>query len=507
MTQPVSELDYLKMSAWQKFCYKFVSFFKKIPMGFLNFFKVTIPALAIKFWLDVKQCFVNVGKAAKYGDWKTRTSFVLMGFSQLARKQFLRGFTYLIFELLFVLYLGLFGWKYLAMFGTLGEHTRGEFLNPVTGIYEYTEGDNSLLILLYGLLTILFIFAFAYAWYQNIKSAYSTQLVEEAKQPLATAKEDMRSFVNEQYHKTLLTVPLVGLSIFTIFPIIFMIFVAFTNYDMAHMPPASLFTWVGFENFIAVLGGGIATSSSFAYTFGRILLWTVVWAFFATFTNYILGMIVAILINKKGIRFKKLWRTILIMTIAVPQFVSLLLMSQMFADEGIINILLKQWGIIDSHIPFLTDGNWAKATIIIVNIWIGIPYTMLICTGILMNIPEDLYESARMDGAGPVKAYMKITLPYMLHVTTPYLISQFIGNLNNFNVIYLLTAGAPLSLNLANGAGETDLLITWLYKLTMDKQSYGIASVISILMFIITAIVSLIVYNRSGSVKNEEDFM
>ncbi|MBD5631660.1 MAG: sugar ABC transporter permease, partial [Clostridia bacterium] len=184
-----------------------------------------------------------------------------------------------------------------------------------------------------------------------------------------------------------------------------------------------------------------------------------------------------------------------------------LLMSQMFSDTGIINVLLQQWGITKTHIPFLTDGNWAKATIIIVNIWIGIPYTMLICTGILMNIPEDLYESARIDGAGPVKAYMKITLPYMLHVTTPYLISQFIGNLNNFNVIYLLTGGAPLSLELASGAGETDLLITWLYKLTMDKQSYGIASVISILMFIITAVVSLIVYNRSGSVKNEEDFM
>ena len=95
----------------------------------------------------------------------------------------------------------------------------------------------------------------------------------------------------------------------------------------------------------------------------------------------------------------------------------------------------------------------------------------------------------------------------MLHVTAPYLITQFIGNLNNFNVIFLLTGGNPRTLDFAGNAGETDLLITWLYKLVMDKQLYGMASVISILMFIITAVVSLIVYNKSGSVKNEEDFM
>ena len=133
---------------------------------------------------------------------------------------------------------------------------------------------------------------------------------------------------------------------------------------------------------------------------------------------------------------------------------------------------------------------------------------MLMVSGILMNIPADLYESARIDGAGPFRQYFKITLPYVLHVTTPYLISNFVGNLNNFGVIYLLTGGGPtMSIAGVDGAGETDLLITWLYKLIMDKKTYGIASVISILMFLITGIISLITYNRSASVKNEEDFM
>lgn len=506
MTQQVSELEYLKMTAWQKFCYNFVSFFKRLPLLFINFFKVSVPNAFKALGLKFKEMGLTVGRAAKYGDWKTRVSFVLFGFSQLARKQWLRGLLFLAFEIIFILYMSLFGGQYLGLMGSLG--TKESYMvEDEYGYGKYVTGDNSLLILLYGILTLLFICVFVYAWYKNIKSAYLTQQIVEARQNLATAKQDMASLLDEQYHNTLLGVPLAGLTIFTIIPIIFMVFLAFTNYDLDHMPPTKLFTWIGWKNFAAVFGGNLTQAENFGYTFAMLLLWTVVWAFFATFSNYILGMLVAIIINKKGIRCKKLWRTVLVMTIAVPQFVSLLLMSQMLADTGAINNLLISWGWIKEPIKFLSDGNLAKITIIVVNIWIGIPYTMLISTGILMNIPEDLYESARIDGAGPVKAFFKITLPYMLHVTAPYLITQFIGNLNNFNVIYLLTGGNPTTLSYAGNAGKTDLLITWLYKLVMERQLYGLASVISILMFIVTAVVSLVVYNRSSAVKNEEDFM
>ena len=506
MVQRISELEYLKKTGWQKFVYNLGYFFRTIPQNLKIFFTVTLKAFFLKIWLSIKGIFVNIGNAAKHGDWKTRMSFGVMGFSQLARKQYLRGLMFLAYELLFIAYMVFFGAGQLAMFGTLGTVQRGEY--ETEWGYAYTEGDNSLLILLYGILTIIFIVAFVYAYYQNIKSAYNTQLTEEAKQHLATAQEDLKSFTDERYHTTLLTVPLLGLTIFTIFPIIFMIFVAFTNYDVDHLAPNRLFTWIGWDNFKALFSGGLSGGVQFGRVFGQVLLWTVIWAFFATFTNYILGMIVALLINKKGIRLKKLWRTVLIMTIAVPQFISLLLMSKMLADTGIINELLKSWGWIDKEIKFLSDKNIAKITIIVVNIWVGIPYTMLMVSGILMNIPEDLYESARIDGAGPVKAYFKITLPYVIHVTTPYLITSFIGNLNNFGVIYLLTGGGPLmTAGGSGGAGDTDLLITWLYKLIMDKKLYGVASVISIMMFIITAVISLVVYNRSNAVKNEEDFM
>ena len=215
---------------------------------------------------------------------------------------------------------------------------------------------------------------------------------------------------------------------------------------------------------------------------------------------------VAILINKKGIKFKKLWRTILVMTIAVPQFVSLLYVGKMFAADGLVNAYLLKWGWIDKAIPFWINPTYAKILIIVINCWIGIPYLMLIATGLLMNIPEDLYESARIDGANPFQMFMKITLPYMLFVTGPYLLTQFTGNLNNFNVIFLLTQGQPQSMNLTGGAGYTDLLVTWLYKMTVQDTDYKMAAVIGIMVFLVTAVISLVVYNVLPSVKDEEGF-
>ena len=159
-------------------------------------------------------------------------------------------------------------------------------------------------------------------------------------------------------------------------------------------------------------------------------------------------------------------------------------------------------------LKFGIDINTTRICIVIVNMWIGVPYSMLMCSGILMNIPNDLYESARIDGASPARRFFKITLPYMLFVTGPYLITQFIGNINNFNVIYLLSGGGPGDIMLyTDGAKGTDLLITWLYKLSLGTdRNYKLASVIGILVFVISAVFSLIVYNKSSAVKGEDNF-
>ena len=143
-------------------------------------------------------------------------------------------------------------------------------------------------------------------------------------------------------------------------------------------------------------------------------------------------------------------------------------------------------------------------TVIVINIWVGVPYTLLQLTGVLQNIPEELYEAAKVDGANAVQRFFKITLPYMLYVTTPYLIVTFTGNVNNFNIIYLLSGGDPVT-DLASTAGKTDLLVTWLYKLTIDKQYYNIGAVIGILTFIILAVGALLTYRNSKSYKRRRN--
>jgi arabinogalactan oligomer/maltooligosaccharide transport system permease protein len=287
-----------------------------------------------------------------------------------------------------------------------------------------------------------------------------------------------------------------------VLPLCYMILMAFTNYDVNHQPPGHLFSWIGLDNFRVLL----ASSSTLSHTFWPVFGWTLVWAFFATFTNYFAGMLLALLINMKTIRWKKLWRTVFVLTIAIPSFVSLMVLRTMLNQYGVINVELQNLGFISEALPFLTTPLGARITVIVANMWIGVPYTMLITTGILTNIPEDLFESARIDGASPACTFRNITLPYILQITTPYLISNFIANFNNFNPIYFLTEGGPDTLDYFKGAGKTDLLVTWLYKLTKDSMDYCYAAAIGILIFLISAGISLMVYHRTKSYNSEEEW-
>lgn len=499
----MTDLNYLGLSKSRKAVYKTKRWFRNLGRNTGNFFK-SIPSKFAKFGGKIKDNFRVLGDATLYGDWATKLSFVVFGFGSIRRKQFFRGFLFLLYEIVFVLYMVFFGGEYLSKFNTLG--TKTTWTNPDTGYV--VPGDDSFNILLYSVMTLLVILCTLYVWFMSIKQAYIAQEMTEINKKLSSTRDDIRQLGNKYYHATLLSLPMLGLVAFTVIPLIFMIFVSFTNYNTTHLPPEKLFTWVGFDNFGTVLaGGGLGTGNTgkFTYTFWVILGWTLLWAVLATFTNFIIGMIVAVVINKKGIRLKKVWRTILVMTIAVPQFVSLLLMSKMLQDNGIYNQMLQAVGL--EPISFLTDPVIAKVTVVVVNLWVGVPYTVLSSTGILLNIPEDLYEAAKIDGANPYRMFVNITLPYMLFVMTPSLITTFVGNINNFNIIFLLTGGGPkLDPNMMTTAGQTDLLITWLYNLTVNDQSYDVASVIGILIFIICATFSLIFYSRSNSLKNEEDF-
>lgn len=443
---------------------------------------------------------VLISAAAKGSIW-TRLSFLVMGTGCVRYKQYVRGLIYFLTEIGFFYFFRNFALQYLSKFNTLGTETQKKVWNEELQIFQRFPGDNSMLILLYSVLSLAVVLVFLYIWYANIRDSWNAQQNMEQGRKIDSFRDDLRSLTHERFHMTLLAMPMLTLVLFTLLPIIFMILIAFTNFDADHQPPGNLFTWVGMTNVTDIfLGNEIKTN-----TFFGLLGWTIVWAILATFTNYILGMLLAVAINSKLVKLKQVWRTCFIIAIAIPQFVSLLLISRALEPAGAINVLLQKLGLIDSPLPFLLDPTLARIVVVVVNMWIGIPYTMMTFSGVLMNIPAELYESAEIDGAGPIKKFTSITLPYMIFVTAPATITTFVTNFNNFNVIYLLTGGGPFSLDYYQ-AGKTDLLVTWLYKLTVNRNDYSLASTIGIFIFILVSTCSLIVYNRTGAVQKEDQF-
>ena len=435
------------------------------------------------------------------GDIFTRGSALIFGLGNLVRRQYVKGLIFLGIELMFLWFLIRSGIACMAGLSKLGPVTEGTQYWDESGNYVTLNPTSSVQVLLYGIAWIFLCAGFVLYWITVLRSAYKAQVLA-SKGHAPTLIEDLKSMLDTRLHTTLMSLPSLGLLLFTILPLVFMISLAFTDYDKNHMPA---FNWLGLDNFALVFSrtGSLAAGVNVGL-FIEVLIWTLVWAFLATFLNFFLGMFISMIILRKGTRLKGLWRTIFSMSIAVPQFVSLLVINQMLQPQGIVNQMLRQWGWIETSLPFFTNEWWARATVIIVNLWIGIPFTIMQTTAVLQNIPSELYEAAKIDGASWRKTYIHITMPYIFFVMTPYLITTFTGNVNNFNVIYLLSNGAPTPVGAS--AGKTDLLITWLYKLTVDRNIYNLGAVIGIMTFVVLALVSLITYRSSGSYKNEEGF-
>lgn len=444
-------------------------------------------------------------KSLAKGDGFTKLSLLVPGIGNIRRGQIGKGILFLCITAVYWLYFFQTGLQVLEKLPTLGTKTQEKVWDEAQGIYVYEAGDNSLLILLSGVIFVFLTVAFLLFWRAAVRSAYKAEELKRAGRRVPGFWEEVESYFDTKLYRSLLSLPVLGVLVFTVLPLVFMASMAFTNYDRDHQVPGKLFTWIGLDNFRTVLD----FNGAFGKTFWPILGWTLTWAVFATFLNYILGMLLAILINHRSVKAKGFWRFCFILSIATPQFVTLLTMRTLLQPNGAVNVLLREMGLLasDAALPFFTDATWARVTIILVNIWVGVPYTLLTTTGILQNIPAELYEAAKVDGANARVTFLKITLPYMLFVTAPTLITAFINNINNFNVIYLLSGGAPATLEYYRGtAGKTDLLVTWLYKLTIDNKDYCYGAVIGILTFVISVVLSLIAYRRTAAYKNEEGF-
>lgn len=361
--------------------------------------------------------------------------------------------------------------------------------------------DHSIFLMVDGIIALILLGLFFFVYFRNIVDAKeSGDLIDKGNSPMK-GLEYIKYIWETKFVGFILAPSYVAIIFFVLLPIVFTILIAFTSYSAPYnLPPAKLVDWVGFKNFKQLFTLKIWNS-----TFIGVGIWTIVWAVLATATNYFGGLLLALIVNIKGVKIKRFWRSIFILPYAIPAFISLLIMRLAFSGPGPVNNLLGDLGLIAERIPFLSDTNWARAMIIIINIWLGSPYWMALMSGVLTNIPKDMYEAAEIDGASKVQQFFKITLPMVLFQTAPLLIMTFAYNFNNFNVIYLLTEGEPVN-GAYRYAGNTDILISWIYKLTNDQLKYGMAAAVTIIIFIFIASISAYSFSRTKAF-NEEDMM
>jgi arabinogalactan oligomer/maltooligosaccharide transport system permease protein len=274
----------------------------------------------------------------------------------------------------------------------------------------------------------------------------------------------------------------------TVIGLVYSLYISFTNFDgINHF---NHWSWVGLRNYRDVLFG---TDLS---TFMMLLEWTLAFAALSTIFSFAVGLGFALLLNDRRMRERSFYRTLLIVPWAVPATISILAFSGIFNDDfGYLNAVLRHLGM--SNVPWLGDPWWAKAAVLIANTWLTYPFMMTACMGALQSVPDELGEAATVDGASPVNRFRFVTLPFLRPVITPLLIGVFAYQLNNFNIIFLLTSGNPAVQN--SNAGGTDILISYTYKLVLQQQLFAIAASYTVMTFLVAAVIGVIQARASGA--------
>jgi arabinogalactan oligomer / maltooligosaccharide transport system permease protein len=250
---------------------------------------------------------------------------------------------------------------------------------------------------------------------------------------------------------------------------------------------------VGFRNFSNVL-----TNDTLRAGFVKIFAWNFVFAVVSVVSTFVLGMLLALLLNNARLRGKALYRSVLILPYAIPGFVTALVWASMFnQDYGLINKILHL------NIDWLGDPWAAKVAILVTNLWLGFPYMFIVCTGALQSIPGDVLEAAKIDGASALRTVRSVIMPLLLIAVGPLLIASFAYNFNNFTLIFLLTGGGPFEAT-NTSIGSTDLLITYAYRLAFSgvNPNYGLAATVSIFIFFIVAVLSYQGFRRSKALED-----
>ncbi|HIZ70622.1 MAG TPA: ABC transporter permease subunit [Candidatus Atopostipes pullistercoris] len=404
---------------------------------------------------------------------------IIPGFGQFYNRQWAKGAIFVVLTMAYVLAFG-----DIINMGIWGLGTLGTELPRDNSVFLLAEGILALIVLAFG----------AVIYYFNIKDAYKNGKKRDENKPMFSFKDQYQAVVNEGY-PYLVSGPALILLIFTvIFPILFSFALAFTNYDLYHSPPANLFDWVGLKTFAKIFTVDIWRS-----TFFDVLGWTIIWTLVATTLQVSIGIFLAVLVNQEDIKFKKTIRTLLVLPWAVPAFVTILIFAGMFNNSfgAINNDILAFFNV--SPIPWMTDAIWTRVALITIQGWLGFPYIFVVTTGVLQSIPDDLYEASTLDGASVFQQFKNITLPLILTSMSPIIITQYTTNFNNFNIIYLFNGGGPAISG--STAGGTDILVSWIYKLTMQSSQYSLAAALTILLSVFVMGIALWQFRRTDSFK------
>jgi arabinogalactan oligomer/maltooligosaccharide transport system permease protein len=285
----------------------------------------------------------------------------------------------------------------------------------------------------------------------------------------------------------LLAPAIVGISALIIYPFAYNCYMAFTNMSMTTVRTYTFSLAHGIENFKSVFTGVVAHDATFWQVLGRTILWTAI----NVVCHVSIGMAFALLLNRP-LRFKGLYRTLLVFPWAIPQTIACMALRNEFNYQyGFFNVWLRQLGL--QPINWLTDPRWAFTALCISNIWLGFPFMMVIILGGLQSIQKDFYEASEIDGASSTQQFRHITLPLMRPVLTPSIVLGTVWTFNALNVVYLITRGNPQE--------KTDILVSSLYKAAFDFYRYGFAAAFALVIFAFLLVFSIVYIRASGGLK------
>ncbi|SET06515.1 carbohydrate ABC transporter membrane protein 1, CUT1 family [Oceanobacillus limi] len=410
----------------------------------------------------------------------TLLSILVPGLGQIYNRRIVKGIILLIITISFLVTM----WNYIDI-GIWGLFTLGTIPQEHHSIQLLLQGLISLIVLAFG------IAIYAY----NLIDARKDAIAREEGRPNPTFIKGMSNFYDKGFPYFMILPGLIMLVFIVVLPLLFMLALAFTDYNQYNAPPRNLLNWVSFDNFVNLVNVDIWKD-----TFFSVFTWTIVWTVVATTLQIVLGFFLALLVNDKRIKFKRTIRTVLILPWAVPAFVSILIFSALFNPTfGAINRdLLAQFEIM---IPWLSDPFWAKVALIMIQTWLGFPFVFALFTGVLQSVPSDMYEAADVDGGTRWQKLRHITVPHVLFATAPLLIMQYAQNFNNFNIIYLFNEGNPPVRG--QNAGGTDILISWVYKLTFETNNYNMAAAITIIMGVLVMGFAFYQFRKTAAFKEE----